>query len=161
MAAFLALLFVAVPLAEIAVLIQVGQLLGVLPTILLLVFFSVAGAVITKREGMAVWRRFKETLARGEAPSGEIADGFLVLLGGALLLTPGFLTDVLGLALVFPLSRAAVKRSLRRGTGWFVLKRFPFLAPLRDATSGARRNAKVVRVESNGSEPGRPGSPID
>lgn len=148
MGVFLLVIFVVLPLAEIAVLIQVGRLVGVLPAILSLLFLSVAGALIAKREGTAVWRRLQESLARGEAPTGEIADGFLVLLGGALLLTPGFLTDALGLIMVFPLSRAAVKRALSKGTGWFVIQRFPLLGPLWRSPSAHRAKAKVVRVES-------------
>lgn len=151
--ALLVLLFVIVPIAELAVLIQVGRSIGVLPTILMLILFSVAGAVIAKREGMAVWKRFKDSLSRGATPSAEIADGFLVLLGGALLLTPGFLTDFLGLVLVFPVSRAAVKRGLRRGTGWLLFQRFPYLAPLAAAFSGGAHRKGKVPVEGQVIDP--------
>lgn len=131
--------------------IQVGQSIGALPTIVLMILFSFLGAVIAKREGMAVWRRFRAAMAAGQTPSAEIADGFLVLLGGALLLTPGFLTDALGLTLVFPPTRGVVKRGLRRGTGWFLLYRFPILAAFRDGPPPRRRRAEAVRVDAEDS----------
>jgi len=144
----LALLFVVVPILEIAVLIQVGQVIGTGPTILLLVAMSLLGAVLAKREGMAVWRRFRLALTRGDVPSKEIVDGVLVLFGAALLLTPGFLTDFLGLALLLPVTRAAVRRSLMKGGTWLVAKRFPILVPLGMVRSRSKKvKARTVHVE--------------
>lgn len=108
----LALLFFVVPIAEIAVLIQVGQVFGVGPTILALIGLSLLGAWLAKREGIAVWKRFMATLSQGRIPSAEIQDGALVLFGAALLLTPGFLTDLLGLALLIPGLRVLLKPAL-------------------------------------------------
>ncbi|MGH2810752.1 MAG: FxsA family protein, partial [Actinomycetota bacterium] len=68
-------------------------------------------------------------IARGEPPSSEIADGFLILFGGALLLTPGFITDLLGLVVLLPPTRLVVKRSLRRAGGWLFLRRFGVFRP--------------------------------
>lgn len=125
----LLLLFLGLPLLELAVLIKVGTEIGVLWTIGLLIAVSVIGAALAKREGLAAWRRFQQSLARGETPTSEIADGFLILLGAALLLTPGFITDAFGLVLLLPPSRMVVKKSMRRAGGWLFLRRFrPFRA---------------------------------
>lgn len=126
MAPVLGFIFLVVPLVELAVIIEVGQRIGVLNTVAVLIGISIAGAVLAKREGVAVWTRFRAAIQRGEVPSNEIVDGFCVLLGAALLLTPGFLTDLLGLALLFPLSRALIRRWLRAGAGMAFLRRFPF-----------------------------------
>ncbi|HVM28138.1 MAG TPA: FxsA family protein [Mycobacteriales bacterium] len=103
---------VVVPLVEIALLIQVGQWLGTLPTLALLVGMSVLGGVLLKREGTRTWRAFRAALGRGSVPASEVADGALVIFGGALLLTPGFATDLVGLACVLPGSRAVVRKAL-------------------------------------------------
>lgn len=114
MAALLALVFLVVPLAELAVILQVGQWLGVANTLVLLVLVSVVGAWMAKREGLGVLRRIRQQLDLGRVPGAELVDGFLVLFAGALLLTPGFLTDCLALLLLIPPVRAAVRRTLRR-----------------------------------------------
>ena len=108
------LLFLIVPLAELYVIIQVGQAIGALPTIGLLLLDSLLGAWLLRTQGRIVWRRFRTTLAAGQAPAREVLDGVLVILGGALLLTPGFLTDIVGILLLLPPSRAAVRRLLMR-----------------------------------------------
>jgi UPF0716 protein FxsA len=105
-----AVLFILIPLAELAVVITVGKTIGVLATLLLLLVFSLAGAWLAKREGLAAWRRFQFAMADGRVPTREVADGALVLLAGALLLVPGFLTDVLGLLLLVPGVRALARR---------------------------------------------------
>ena len=109
----LVLAFVVVPLVELWVIIQVGGVLGFWPTILLLLVDSILGAVLVRREGSRAWRKFREALAAGRVPDDEIVQGALLLFGGALLLTPGFVTDVVGLALVLPVTRAPVARLLR------------------------------------------------
>lgn len=105
----LALLFLVVPFAELYVLLQVGQAVGVLNTIAVLIAVSVLGAWLVKREGLAVLRRAQQRVDAGQMPGRELVDGVLVLFAGALLLTPGFLTDVLALVLLFPLTRAAFR----------------------------------------------------
>jgi UPF0716 protein FxsA len=112
MLAVIVALLVIVPLVEIYLLIQVGQLLGALPTVLLLLAMSVLGGVLLKREGTRTWRAFRTALQRQRLPAAEVADGALVIFGGALLLTPGFATDVVGLLCVLPGSRAVVRRLL-------------------------------------------------
>ena len=114
----LILLFIVVPIAELYVIIQVGQAIGVVPTIGLLLLDSLVGSWLLRSQGRLAWRRFSETLASGRPPAREVIDGGLILLGGAFLLTPGFLSDVFGLALLLPPSRALIRRSLaRRLTG--------------------------------------------
>ena len=110
MGPILAIAFIVVPLAELAVLIAVGDVIGLWPTLLLLLVVSVAGAWLTKREGLAAWRRFQLALAEARVPTVEVADGAMILLAGALLLTPGFLTDVAGVLLLLPPTRALVRR---------------------------------------------------
>jgi len=108
---------IAVPVIELYVIVQVGQEIGVLPTLALLVVVSVSGAWLLRRQGTATWRRLQATLQRGEMPTGEVTDGALILLGGALLLTPGFVTDAIGLVLLVPVTRAVVKGVARRFLG--------------------------------------------
>jgi UPF0716 protein FxsA len=107
-------LFIAVPIAELAVIIQVGQAIGVWWTIAILVADSILGSLLMRSQGRAVWRRFNAALQAGRAPAREVADGVLVIFGGALLLTPGFLTDVLGLLFLLPPTRAAIRRVFLR-----------------------------------------------
>ena len=120
------LLFIAVPLVEIYVLIQVGQAIGAAWTILLLVADSIVGTVLMRSQGRAVWRRFQAALAEGRPPAREVIDGVLVIFGGALLLTPGFVTDIFGAAFLLPPTRAVIRRLLvRRFAGRFTISRPP------------------------------------
>ena len=109
MAGLLVLIFIVVPLVELAVIIQVGQALGVLNTIALLLLVSFVGAWLVKREGMGVWRRFRRQVDSGVVPARELADGVMIIFAGALLMTPGFVTDLLGLSLLMPPVRAAIR----------------------------------------------------
>ena len=104
------LIFVVVPIAELYVIIQVGQAIGVLPTVAILLLDSVVGSFLLRQQGRAAWRRFNETMRAGRPPARETIDGGLILMGGAFLLTPGFLSDLLGLLLLLPPSRAVVRR---------------------------------------------------
>jgi UPF0716 protein FxsA len=110
----LILLFIVVPIAELAVIIQVGGLIGVWPTIAILIADSVLGSVLMRSQGRVSWRRFNLAVQEGRPPAREVADGALIIFGGALLLTPGFLTDILGIALLLPPTRAIVRRVLVR-----------------------------------------------
>ena len=113
----LLVLFIVVPLAELYVIIQVGQEIGALPTIAILLLDSILGSVLLRSQGREVWRRFNAAMAAGRVPHREIVDGVAVIAGGALLLTPGFLTDVVGLMLLLPPTRALVRRVLVRRLG--------------------------------------------
>jgi len=110
----LVVLFIAVPIAELAVIIQVGQAVGVWWTIAILVADSVLGSLLMRSQGRAAWRRFNEALQAGRAPAREVADGVLVIFGGALLLTPGFISDVFGLLFLLPPTRAVIRRVFLR-----------------------------------------------
>jgi UPF0716 protein FxsA len=108
------LIFIVVPLAELYVIIQVGEAIGVLPTIGLLLLDSILGSALMRSQGRAAWRRFTDATRAGRPPAREVLDGALVLLGGAFLLTPGFITDVFGALLLLPPTRALVRRTLAR-----------------------------------------------
>jgi UPF0716 protein FxsA len=107
------LLFLIVPLVELWAILQVGAAIGGAWTIAILVADSVLGAVIVRREGAKAWRSLREALQAGRWPGDEVAQGALVVAGGALLVTPGFVTDVVGLLAVLPPSRAVLSQLLR------------------------------------------------
>jgi UPF0716 protein FxsA len=108
----LLLLFIAVPIAELWVIIQVGGAIGVVPTLAILVADSLLGAALLRSQGRFAWERFNLSMAERRVPAREVFDGAMIILGGALLLTPGFITDVFGLVLLFPPTRALVRRGL-------------------------------------------------
>src|SRR5687768_17409255 len=110
----LVVLFIVVPIAELAILIQIGQAIGVWWTIALLIVDAVLGSLLARSQGRITWRRFNEALRAGRPPAREVMDGALVLFGGALLLTPGFLSDILGVFLLLPPTRALVRAVLVR-----------------------------------------------
>jgi len=110
----LVVLFIVVPIAELYVLWQIGGAIGILPTIALLIADSILGAALMRSQGRAAWLRLQTALGEGRVPGREVIDGALVIFGGALLLTPGFLTDVLGLALLLPPARAVIRKLLLR-----------------------------------------------
>ncbi len=116
---FLALLIV--PLVELYVLIRVGEVIGGGPTILLLILMSILGGWLLKREGLATWRRLKLAMAQGQMPAKELTDGAMILFGAVLMLTPGFITDIFGLAMILPPTRALLKGTFRGVLGtWFL-----------------------------------------
>ncbi len=109
MALLLFVIFIVAPLVELAVIVQVATVIGVLNTVGLLILISLLGAWLAKHEGVGVLRRVQAALDRGELPSREVADGGLILLAGALMIAPGFISDVLALVLLFPPTRALVR----------------------------------------------------
>jgi UPF0716 protein FxsA len=113
---FLIILFIVVPILELYVIIQVGQLIGVVPTLVLLLADALLGSMLLKHQGRGAWRRFNEALAARRFPGREVADGVLIVIGGTLLLTPGFITDVFGIFLLLPPTRAIARRLLKRLT---------------------------------------------
>ena len=110
----LVLLFIAVPLLELYVILQVGDAIGAVWTVLLLAADSILGSLLLRSQGRVVWRRFNEALAAGRMPHKEVQDGVLVIFGGAFLITPGFITDVLGLLMLLPPTRALIRRVAMR-----------------------------------------------
>jgi UPF0716 protein FxsA len=117
------------------VIIQVGQAIGALWTILLLIADSVIGVRLLSWQGRNAWRRFQEALAAGRVPHAEILDGVMIVVGGTLLLTPGFITDAVGLLLLLPPTRALIRRALVRS-----LRRRGAIARVVIRTSSARRS---------------------
>lgn len=132
------LLLVVVPLAEIYVLIQVGQVIGPWWTILLLIVDSIIGGWLIRREGARAWKALNGAIGSGRMPAKELADGALILIGGTLMLSPGFVTDAFGILLILPVTRPLFRGLL---TG-FVTRRV-----VMTATGGTVRG------------PGRPGGP--
>jgi UPF0716 protein FxsA len=141
--------FIILPIIEIYVIVQVGQQIGVGWTIGLLVLSGFVGTWLIKHEGARTWRALREALDSGRMPATEIADGALILVGGTLMVAPGFITDILGILLIFPLTRpvfrgllaAAVSRRLLSGT--IQVRRSPGPGP----TSGPVVRGEVVDDE--------------
>lgn len=141
----LVLLFLVLPIAELAVIVQVSDGIGLGNTLGLLLLVSLVGAWLVKREGLGAWRRVEARVAGGEMPATELVDGVMILVAGALLLTPGFITDAVGLALLLPPVRAGLRGIVRR--------RF---ARRVKVTTGPVRIGDAVIIER---EPPRPGHP--
>jgi UPF0716 protein FxsA len=112
-------LLLVVPIVEVMALVAVGKVIGGWPTFFLLVAMSILGAWLIRLEGARAWTALTQALQSGRMPARELADGILVLIGGTLLLTPGFITDIVGFALVLPFTRPVARRLLeaviRRG----------------------------------------------
>ena len=145
---FIAIALLVVPLVEIYVIVQIGQVIGPWWTIGLLVVESALGAWLVKREGRRAWRALNSALQTGQMPGRELADGALVLIGGTLLLTPGFVTDVFGFFFVLPFTRPVARRALSA----FVTRRM--MQSIGTPVQGfSRKPAKP----SKPSKPGKPG----
>jgi len=112
----LLLLFTLVPAIELGLLIEVGRRIGTLPTLGLILFTGVLGAALARYQGIVVLRRMQEEVAEGRLPAASLLDGVVILIAAALLVTPGILTDAVGFALLVPVTRAGIRRLLRR---WF------------------------------------------
>lgn len=110
----LILLFIFVPVIELALLIQVGQYLGTLNTILLVIITGVVGGILAKLEGLRVMQNIQKDLMELKMPADRLVDGVLVLIGGILLLTPGILTDILGLSLLIPFTRKFFREMVKK-----------------------------------------------
>ncbi|MBA2239926.1 MAG: FxsA family protein [Solirubrobacterales bacterium] len=154
-------LFIALPIAELYVIIQVGQAIGILPTLAILLLDGFLGAALARSQGRAAWGRFNEAMAAGKVPAREAFDGAMIVLGGSLLLAPGFITDVLGLLLLLPPSRAAIKSGLTRlaGRGSIVFR----VGGVRTATptgSGEQSRSRPAsqRPSGTGQRPGDSGA---
>jgi UPF0716 protein FxsA len=130
MGLLLVVVFIVVPIVELYVIIQVGGLIGVLPTLALLLADAVLGSLLLRHQGRGAWQRFNQAIAERRFPGREVADGAMIVVGGTLLLTPGFITDIFGLILLIPPTRAIVRRLLRG----YAAHRFVVVG----ATGGAR-----------------------
>jgi UPF0716 protein FxsA len=115
----LILLFLLTPAVELALLIQVDQVIGFWPTVGLILVTGIVGSHLARREGLSTWRRLNNRLKSGDLPGAELADGVIILVAGALLITPGILTDVLGFLGLIPFTRKYLRRFVMR---WFQRK---------------------------------------
>lgn len=149
--ALLVLIFVVFPLAELYLIYLVGDAIGIVPTLLLLAADSVLGSMLMRSQGRSVWREFNAAMAAGRVPHKELQHGVAVIFGGAFLITPGFLTDVLGLLLLLPPTRALILRLVTRT----IRRRMS----ARVAREGPRRRPRQPDVEGTAAEyPPSPGS---
>lgn len=119
MIAKLLLLFILVPLAELFLLIEIGKLIGTLATLTIIVCTGILGAFLARRQGIGVLQQIRIEIANGRLPAAQLADGVIILLAGAVLITPGVLTDVLGFLCLIPATRKIIKNML-----WRRLERF-------------------------------------
>jgi UPF0716 protein FxsA len=149
----LVLIFIVVPLIELYVIIQVGQAIGLVPTLVLLLLDALLGSMLLRHQGRAAWIQFNRALAENRLPHKEVFDGILVIMGGALLLTPGFITDIFGLILLIPPTRAIVRGITSR----VVRRRMAMGATI--WSMGRGRGGSRERPAPTGSGPGPEGAP--
>jgi UPF0716 protein FxsA len=147
----LLLLLILVPIAEIALIIQVGEWIGVWWTVALLLADAVLGSLLLRSQGRAVWRRFAAAVNEGRVPHREVVDGVLVIFGGALMLAPGFITDVFGALFLAPPTRALLRPLLVRRAA---LRMMAAATPSRDGRPHDVE-ATAVDVDPDGLDPPR------
>lgn len=133
------LFFLIIPFIEIFLLLQVGGLIGIFPTVLLVVMTAVWGAALLRQQGFATWQRFQANLAQGTLPAYEMIEGPILLVGGALLLTPGFFTDLLGFACLVP--------ALRRKIADYIIQNHLLGGASATAFGDIRRGGNVIDGE--------------
>lgn len=141
------LLFTLIPAVEIWLLIEVGTVIGAMNTLAIIVTTGFLGAYYARRQGLRIVWRMQESMNRGQVPGGELTNGALLLLGGAMLLTPGFLTDALGFSLIFPPTRDGLKALLR---AW-----------LEHKLEAGELRVRVASREPRGSDTRRPPGPAE
>jgi len=148
-------LFIVVPILELYVIIQIGGLIGIWPTLALLLADALLGSLLLRHQGRGAWERFNKALAEQRFPGREVADGLLIAIGGTLLLAPGFLTDIVGLLFLIPPTRAIVRGILRRVVGRrFIVMGGPAGAAYGAASAGSRAYGYARRDEGEGSANG-------
>src|SRR5690554_3185360 len=113
MLAKLLILFTVVPAVDLALLLWVGSLMGVLPTLALILVTALLGSVLARRQGLSAWRKLQTDLAQGRMPQDALFDGIVVLIASALLVSPGVLSDAVGILLMIPTGRRPIKAYLR------------------------------------------------
>jgi len=141
-----ALLFFVVPLVEIYFLVQVGQVIGAFPTILLVVFTAVLGAFLLRQQGLSTFVKFQRAMAQGEVPATAMLEGLILLVGGLLLMTPGFVTDTIGFLCLIPFTRAWIVKGLSSRFQMHVI------------SSSSVSSASTGFHYQQGSQPGQDGS---
>jgi UPF0716 protein FxsA len=117
MLSILLILFIILPLIELYLLIEIGKYFGAFNTVFLVIGTGIVGAFLAKLEGLRVWHSIKKDLQQMKMPGDKLIDGLLILVGGVTLLTPGILTDILGLLLIFPLTRPIFKKFAKKHFG--------------------------------------------
>jgi UPF0716 protein FxsA len=159
----LVVIFLLVPVVEIFVILQVGQIIGPFPTLALLIFESLLGAWLLKREGRAAWVSLQRAVASGRLPGQELVDAGLVLVGGTLLLAPGFITDVVGFFFILPPTRPLTRRLLV----WLLVRRTARLTARAEwvarQQAGPRGSGRAPGRQSgrpSGRSPGRASRPL-
>jgi UPF0716 protein FxsA len=154
----LVVIFLLVPVVEIYVIIQVGQIIGPFPTLALLIFESLLGAWLLKREGRVAWVSLQRAIASGRLPGQELVDAGLVLVGGTLLLAPGFITDVVGFFFILPWTRPLTRRLLI----WLLVRRTARLTARAEWVARQQAGPRAGRPSGrpSGRPPSRPTRPI-
>ena len=154
--ALLAALLVAIPILEVWLLVQVGQNLGLLPTVLILLVVAIVGFLLMRHEGSRAWKALNDAFTKGKVPTGELADAALILVGGVLLMLPGFLTDIIGLLFLLRWTRPAARKMI----AFFVARRINRLGiPVMRARLDRENLIEGETVDSppgNGQKPGGP-----
>ncbi len=149
----LLLLFIVVPAVELILLIQMGQWIGVLPTVGLIVITGIVGAYLTRQQGLQIWRRLQQELQTGQMPGEALLEGAMILVAGAVLLTPGILTDALGFLLLIPPTRKLISRFVsqqiqkRIASGQIRVSGFGPMGPMGGAQGMSPHNPNVIIVE--------------
>jgi UPF0716 protein FxsA len=150
---FLVLLFVVAPLVELVVFVQVAQWVGVLEAIALLIAVSIGGVLVVRYEGLGIIRRVRQQLQAGRLPAADLVDGLLILIAGVLLILPGFISDIVGILLLLPPTRALVRRMLQRH--WAVRVASGVATVAGPGIRRVRNESDVIDVPSS-EQPGRP-----
>ena len=114
MLGYLVLSFILIPIIELAILIKVGQFIGVLNTVLIVIFTGLAGAFIARAQGLVTLMKIQKDINEGVMPTENLIDGLMILCGGILLLTPGLISDAVGIMVLMPFTRSLIKKWLKR-----------------------------------------------
>jgi UPF0716 protein FxsA len=140
---YLVILFTALPVLELAILIEIGKAISIGPTLAIILLTGVIGAALAKHQGLRTLGRIQAGLAAGEMPTGAMVDGLLILVAGAVLITPGVMTDAVGFLLLIPFVRRRLRRAVRR----YFEKRIVVIHP-GDVHSGRPPNDDFIDVEA-------------
>lgn len=170
----LAVLLIAIPILEVWLLVQVGQKIGLLPTVLILIAQAIIGVLLMRHEGSRAWKALNDAFTQGKVPTGELADAALILVGGVLLILPGFLTDIIGFVFLLRWTRPVARKII----AFFVARRINRLGipvmrarldtenliegeTVEQTTSNRRTSADPIVISGEIEEPSRPGSPSE
>lgn len=170
----LAVLLIAIPILEVWLLVQVGHEIGLLPTVLILIAQAIIGVLLMRHEGSRAWKALNDAFTQGKVPTGELADAALILVGGVLLMLPGFLSDIIGFVFLLRWTRPVARKII----AFFVARRINRLGipvmrarldtenliegeTVEQTTSNRRSSADPIVISGEIEEPSRPGSPSE